>query len=59
MKTACQECRTPLEAGGDAYICSYECTFCPTCALRLELTCPNCAGELVNRPRRDGEAEGD
>jgi predicted ester cyclase len=33
-------------------ICSFECTFCPTCARTLEDRCPNCAGALVRRPPR-------
>jgi two-component system, LytTR family, sensor kinase len=35
-----------------AYVCSYECTFCPTCASNMHQTCSNCGGELVPRPRR-------
>jgi hypothetical protein len=34
-------------------ICSFECTFCDTCARDvLKVTCPNCGGELVRRPMR-------
>ena len=36
----------------DARICSYECTFCATCADAMGGRCPNCGGELVPRPRR-------
>ncbi len=37
----------------DAMICSFECTFCRTCAETvLGGICPNCAGELVRRPIR-------
>ena len=37
----------------DAFICSFECTFCRSCAGEiLGGTCPNCGGELVLRPRR-------
>ena len=32
--------------------CSYQCTFCPACAVELAHACPNCGGELVRRPRR-------
>ena len=36
-----------------ARICSFECTFCATCAERhLHGKCPNCGGELLPRPRR-------
>ena len=54
MKTTCERCGTALLANADAHICSYECTFCPVCAEALAHTCPNCAGELVPRPRRAG-----
>jgi hypothetical protein len=37
----------------EAVICSFECTFCRTCASTvLAGRCPNCGGELVSRPRR-------
>jgi two-component system LytT family sensor kinase len=52
MKTQCEECGASLVADGPAYICSYECTFCPTCASRLKGTCSHCSGELIRRPRR-------
>ncbi|WP_324384315.1 DUF1272 domain-containing protein [Gordonia sp. (in: high G+C Gram-positive bacteria)] len=51
MKTACELCAAALEPAGPAWICSYECTYCDDCTQRVE-TCPNCAGELVPRPRR-------
>jgi len=42
-----------LPAGSDAArICSYECTFCASCAAEMNDACPNCGGELVTRPRR-------
>ena len=52
MKTRCERCGVPLQADGHAYICSYECTFCSMCASESKHRCPNCAGELVGRPRR-------
>jgi two-component system, LytTR family, sensor kinase len=52
MKARCERCGTPLRPDGTAYICSYECTFCSPCATELRNECPNCAGELVSRPRR-------
>lgn len=37
----------------EARICTYECTFCASCAEGiLGGICPNCGGELVIRPRR-------
>ena len=51
MKPACEKCGTALARGDEAYICTYECTFCPTCTQAMDHTCPNCSGELVRRPR--------
>jgi hypothetical protein len=52
MKTACERCDAGLATRDEAYICSYECTFCRGCADGMARTCPNCGGELVRRPRR-------
>ena len=53
MRPDCERCGTdlPAEAPG-AFICSFECTFCAPCAEALDDTCPNCGGELVDRPTR-------
>ena len=54
LKPGCECCdkNLPPEAQ-DARICSFECTFCAACAeVVLAGTCPNCAGELLPRPRR-------
>ncbi len=48
----CERCHAPLELLAEAYLCSYDCTFCPHCASSFRHTCPNCSGELVRRPRR-------
>jgi len=53
MKEACERCAEPLGAGDEAWICSYECTWCPACSAAMERACPNCGGELVRRPRRE------
>lgn len=53
MKPACERCQKGLAMDGEAFMCSYECTFCPACAQALVARCPNCGGELVARPRRD------
>ena len=53
IKMTCEKCGRPLTADGEAYICSYECTFCPECTEKLSAICPNCGGELVRRPRRE------
>ncbi|MFQ5775503.1 MAG: DUF1272 domain-containing protein [Kiloniellaceae bacterium] len=52
MKPACERCAAALTPDGQAYICSYECTFCRDCAAEMNRRCPNCGGELVARPRR-------
>ena len=53
MKTACEKCQGELAQLAEAYICSFECTFCPDCTGEMEQRCPNCGGELVRRPRRE------
>ena len=52
MRPACERCGAALAQDADATICSYECTFCRACAEALAFVCPNCGGELVQRPRR-------
>ncbi|ETW99408.1 MAG: Alginate lyase [Candidatus Entotheonella factor] len=52
MKPACEVCGVRLHQDGEAYICSYECTFCHFCILEMNAICPNCGGELLVRPRR-------
>lgn len=52
MKTRCEGCQHPLALDAEAYVCSYECTFCVSCAGQLSGKCPNCQGELVCRPQR-------
>ncbi len=51
MRTACEKCGRKLEPHGEAYICTFECTFCAECTAEREGVCPNCGGELVRRPR--------
>ena len=53
MRPDCERCGTglPAEAPG-AFICSFECSFCATCAEELDDQCPNCGGELMDRPTR-------
>ena len=65
MRPDCERCGTdlPAEAPG-AFICSFECTFCADCAdgdlagscapcaEELDDACPNCGGELMDRPTR-------
>ena len=53
MRPDCEGCGAdlPAEAPG-AFICSFECTFCAECADALDDRCPNCGGELMDRPTR-------
>src|SRR5579864_92466 len=52
MKINCEGCGLALPADGRAYVCSYECTFCPICSSNMHNICSHCGGELVLRPRR-------
>ncbi len=58
MREKCERCETLLAHEDAARICSYECTFCPSCATAMDHTCPNCGGELIARPRRRAAAIG-
>ncbi|MFN3433322.1 MAG: DUF1272 domain-containing protein [Sphingomonas sp.] len=56
MHPDCQRCGADLPADSPgAFICSFECTFCTTCADDLDERCPNCGGELLDRPTRTGK----
>jgi hypothetical protein len=57
MRPVCERCEAALEQDAEARICSYECTFCPSCATEMSDVCPNCGGELVPRPRRAAKAQ--
>ena len=52
MRAQCERCQAGLTHGDLVFICSFECTFCPTCTMQMGQRCPNCGGELVRRPRR-------
>jgi hypothetical protein len=54
LRPSCECCDVDLPPGStEAYICSFECTFCRSCAeSRLAGKCPNCGGELLRRPSR-------
>jgi len=54
LKPNCECCNKDLPPEStEARICSFECTFCITCAdTILNNKCPNCGGEFVPRPRR-------
>ena len=54
LRPTCEHCSKALPpASTEARICSFECTFCTTCAeSKLHGRCPNCGGDLVRRPTR-------
>lgn len=53
MRPDCERCGVDLPADvPGAFICSFECTFCADCTDALDDRCPNCGGELVDRPTR-------
>jgi hypothetical protein len=58
MKEACERCSESLPAHlPGAFICSFECTFCSPCAEQMDERCPNCGGELTDRPSRTKAAQ--
>ena len=56
MRSNCEKCETGIGHDAEAYICSYECTYCGPCTEAMDHLCPNCGGELVRRPRRITES---
>lgn len=52
MRKICEKCEGEISAENDAYICTYECTFCSDCTEKMNAICPNCGGELARRPKR-------
>lgn len=54
LRPGCECCDVDLPPDSHAArICSFECTFCASCAEgRLGGVCPNCGGELLRRPIR-------
>ncbi|MEX0312320.1 MAG: DUF1272 domain-containing protein [Tateyamaria sp.] len=57
LKPNCECCDTDLPPQATtARICTFECTFCADCAEnRFANTCPNCGGNLVQRPIRPAD----
>ncbi|ADU29330.1 DUF1272 domain-containing protein [Evansella cellulosilytica] len=51
MRKFCEACERSISIEADAYICTYECTFCEPCTENMKYICPNCGGELVKRPK--------
>jgi uncharacterized protein len=58
LRPSCECCDRELpNESKDARICSFECTFCASCAEDLlDNVCPNCGGELLRRPIRSAAA---
>lgn len=53
LRPGCECCDRDLPPESpEATICTFECTFCSTCAEEMAWTCKNCGGNLVPRPIR-------
>lgn len=54
LRPNCELCDRDLPPdSSDAYICTYECTFCKKCVETiLQNVCPNCGGNFCQRPTR-------
>jgi hypothetical protein len=53
LRPNCECCDRDLPGdSAEAWICSFECTFCVACTQTLQGRCPNCGGELLRRPAR-------
>ncbi|WP_261844681.1 DUF1272 domain-containing protein [Aliamphritea ceti] len=54
LRPNCENCDKDLPPdSSEAFICTYECTFCRKCVeLILENVCPNCGGNFCPRPIR-------
>lgn len=54
IRPSCEHCDKDLpNSSSEAMICSFECTYCKTCAIDLfENVCPSCSGNFVPRPIR-------
>lgn len=53
LRPNCECCDTDLPPHAQAFICTFECTFCPACAHGvLGGVCPNCGGNFSPRPVR-------
>ena len=58
MRPGCECCDADLPSdSSEAWICSFECTFCTSCVeSKLGGRCPNCGGGFSRRPTRVGRA---
>ncbi|MEN8703528.1 MAG: DUF1272 domain-containing protein [Polaribacter sp.] len=54
IRPNCEHCNKALpNTSLEAMICSFECTYCKTCAIEIfKNVCPSCSGNFVERPIR-------
>ena len=54
IRLNCEHCNKALpNTSSEAMICSFECTYCKTCAVEIfKNVCPSCSGNFVERPIR-------
>ena len=54
IRPCCEHCEKDLpNDSNEAMICSFECTYCKTCAEDFfKNVCPNCGGGFTQRPTR-------
>ena len=57
LRPTCEQCNKELPPHSlEAMICSFECTFCKTCAVDIfQNICPNCGGNFYQRPIRQAQ----
>lgn len=57
IRPCCEHCEKDLpNQSTEAMICTFECTYCKTCAEDVfENVCPNCGGGFTQRPTRPKE----
>lgn len=56
LKPSCECCDIDLPPEStNARMCTFECTYCATCADEMNGVCKNCFGNLVVRPIRPPE----
>ena len=60
LRPTCECCDADLPPeSNSARICTYECTYCATCAEEMGGRCKNCGGNLERRPIRPASLLGD
>ena len=56
LRPGCECCDVDLPPDSlQAYICTFECTFCADCVAKLHNVCPNCGGGFAPRPIRPAQ----